>query len=330
MEKNKGNENIEISEFQDLRGVDLSNEDLRFVPVDILEKINFDTKTKWPDKKKLPEGFDPERLMEESKNPGLGIRELHKKGIDGSGVKVAILDQKLLLGHEEYKGKLIDYSEYGDAGNSASMHGAAVASLLVGRNCGVAPGAQLVFRGTKGRDYKNRSKALLDIIEANKKLSNGEKIKIVSVSMGYNENNPEPGLDEWISSINESGKEGIIFVDVRDRHGLEFSGGGSVNDKENIEDYNPWLEYNKIDKIIIPNDYRTVASWRGNNEYTYYGKGGLSWAVPYLAGLFALALQTNPNVSGEAIAEAINKTALVNKRGLKVVNPKGMVESMRK
>ena len=61
----------------------------------------------------------------------------------------------------------------------------------------------------------------------------------------------------------------------------------------------------------------------------YNGKGGISWSVPYLAGLFALALQVNPNLSREEIAEIVNESAVVNKKGLKIVNPRGIIELVK-
>jgi hypothetical protein len=82
-------------------------------------------------------------------------------------------------------------------------------------------------------------------------------------------------------------------------------------------------------EVIIPCDYRTMASNAGPNEFMYNGKGGMSWAVPYLTGLFALAFQINPNLTKEEIADTINKTATINSKGLKVVNPRGFIDAIR-
>jgi len=48
---------------------------------------DFDTKTIWPTQAELPPGFDPEKVIEEAKDPGLGIKELHQEGIDGRGIR---------------------------------------------------------------------------------------------------------------------------------------------------------------------------------------------------------------------------------------------------
>ena len=43
-------------------------------------------------------------------------------------------------------------------------------------------------------------------------------------------------------------------------------------------------------------DSRCTASPTGINDYVYYREGGMSWTVPYLAGLYALACQVNPDI----------------------------------
>ncbi|MCX6731418.1 MAG: hypothetical protein NTX55_00275 [Candidatus Parcubacteria bacterium] len=149
------------------------------------------------------------------------------------------------------------------------------------------------------------------------------------------EQNPESGLNEWIDAIKRATDEGIIVVDVGNRLGIKFLGGGGLN-KENFDDYRLWLELRNdlqgVSKlsITIPSDYRTMASQKGNDKYMYCGKGGMSWSVPYLAGLFALALQVNPNLKQKEIVEIINESATTNKNGLRIINPKGIIDLVKK
>ncbi|MBP6925697.1 MAG: S8/S53 family peptidase [Candidatus Pacebacteria bacterium] len=372
----KQTQEMSISRFEDVQGKDLSKKNLAYVPIDVLQTIEFDTETIWPEK--LPKNFDPEKLLEESKNPGLGIKELHDQGITGHGVVVAIIDQKLDMSHPEYKDSVSDYQEYGETQKEAiSVHGPAVASLLVGKDCGVAPGAKLVYKAVPaGRNFLLEAEALSDIVQKNKTLPANEKVKIVSCSIGYMEEKPEPGLNEWIKALKVAKEAGVFVVDVGGNQiDIPFSGGGSHENKDNFENYFPWLRQNngdeELDKlvtegnideilkklretkkdelssisdsdlkkkieahleelrtgIIVPSDYRTMASsWSKEGNYMYNGKGGLSWSVPYLAGLFALALQVNPNLQREEIAEIIKESVVVNKKGLRIVNPKGIID----
>jgi len=366
-----------ISRFEDFRGKDLSEENFSNVSIDVLQTIEFDTETIWPEKEKLPKNFNPEKLLEESKNPGLGIKELHEQGITGQGVVVAIIDQKLDINHPEYKNSIIGYTEYdGAEKEEISMHGPAVASLLVGKDCGVAPGAKLVYKAAPaGRSFLSEAQALTDIIEGNKNVPQNEKVMVVSCSIGYMLENPELGLDEWVNALEKAKEAGIFVVDVGGNQiDISFNGGGSPENKNDFESYLSWLredegneELNKIisegnideilkklreekkdelinisdidlrnkieahlderkKEIVVPSDYRTMASsWNKEGQYMYNGRGGISWSVPYLAGLFALILQVNPNIKREEIAEIINKSAIVNEKGLRIANPKGII-----
>jgi len=62
--------------------------------------------------------------------------------------------------------------------------------------------------------------------------------------------------------------------------------------------------------LAVPCDYLTVPDVNGRNSYTYYGAGGLSWSVPYVAGLLALGLQVNPNATSEGLFNALRDTAV--------------------
>lgn len=378
-EKLKTPSEIVISEFEDLRRKDLSDKNLSKVPVDILEKTDFDTTTKWPSKENLPTDFSPKQLLEEAKNPGLGIKKLHGQGITGQGIVVAIIDQTLDIDHEEYKDAIIDYTEYGKATEeSISMHGPAVASLLVGKNCGVAPGAKLVYKAVPSgkRDFHFKTKALNDIIEKNKNSQPNEKIRIISCSVGYVTEIPEPGLDKWIQTLNKAKESGIFVVDViGNQLNISPKGCGKAKDKDNFNNYYPKLnsdgnikedeelkklylekDINKIIKklreltpetfknisdfalkekiekeLYIPCDYRTMASsWKEEGQYMYNGSGGISWSIPYLAGLFALALQIDPLINQEKLVSIIKESAIINNQGIKVVNPEGIIDLVRK
>ncbi len=65
-----------------------------------------------------------------------------------------------------------------------SMHGPAVASLLVGQRCGTAPGARLYYLATPdpGFDGRNQAEALDWVLEKNKSLPLQERIRVVYVS----------------------------------------------------------------------------------------------------------------------------------------------------
>lgn len=344
---------LSIEKFEDFRGKDLSNKNFKNVSIDILKTSKFDNQTKWPSKEKLPENFNPEIVLENGKNPGLGLRELHKQGITGKGINVAIIDQKLDLNHKEYSDNIVSYEELGDSSNEEmSMHGPAVASLFVGKNCGVAPEAKLHYKTAPCGDYCSwdfESQSLNNIIDYNNTAEDKDKIKVVSISVGYPNPAFKGNLDNWIKTIEQAKENGIIFIDANTLFDSGFIGGGSFENKEDINKYETWLaidrkidmfdemnpSWNSKDNIIVPSDYRTFASSWNKKEiddpdgYNFSGLGGISWSIPYLAGLFTLMLQVNKDLKMEEMIKILQDTAFVNKEGLKIINPKGAIEKLK-
>ena len=127
----------------DLRGRDLAHLDLTDRLHDLQNAV-FDARTRWP--AKLPAGFIPAETLERNKNPGLGVRTLHARGITGRGIGVGIIDQALLTEHVEYADRLRLYEEIHVLRSPpADMHGTGIASIAVGQTVGVAPGANRYF-----------------------------------------------------------------------------------------------------------------------------------------------------------------------------------------
>ncbi len=343
------NKTFVIKKLDDLRGLDLSKKDLRNISVDVLITTEFDSGTTWPSKEKLPANFDPNVILENGKKPGLGLKELHKQGTTGRGIHVAIIDQELDLKHHEYIDNIVSAEQIGEPSDGeVSMHGPAVASFFVGKNCGVAPEASLHYFSVPSGDYSNwefYTNSLYEIINYNKTAEDKDKIRVVSVSIGYN---PAVGgnLENWKDAIQIAKNSGVVFIDSNVIADSNFTGGGSSSDKDNINTYEPWLavddsnkekgistSWNK-DRIIIPSDFRSFASsWNkknedGPDEYCFNGVGGFSWAIPYLAGIFTLMLQINKNLKIEEMVKIINETTSVNEKGLKIVNPKGIIDKV--
>ncbi len=204
----------ELDKFESVMGysgVDLSRLDLSRKG-ELLKAMPFDSFTIWPKSHRLPPDFDPKAVMEWGKYPGLRVKQLHDRGVTGKGVHVAIIDQPLLLDHIEYRDQLASYTDIQTGNSGPAMHGAAVASLLVGKTCGVAPGAVLHFWAQpswKG-DFKYRCTALEQIIQFNRGKEKSEQIRILSVSKGFSQN--EPNLDRWNTLLEKAKQAGIYVV----------------------------------------------------------------------------------------------------------------------
>ncbi|MBI4662761.1 MAG: S8/S53 family peptidase [Verrucomicrobia bacterium] len=320
-----------IRPFQvDLRSADLSNLDLSRRLEDLFH-ADFDSRTRWP--AELPNGFDPRRMMELGTNPGLGLRELHKQGITGKGVGIAIIDQVLLVDHVEYKDRLKLYEEiHSLAASPAQMHGPAVASIAVGRSAGVAPEADLYYiaemhiepkaqGGGFDFDFTWLAKSIDRLLEVNARLPSAHRIRVISTSVGWSPH--QKGYQEVTDAAARAKQAGVFLIStaLEQTHGLAFHGLG----REPLRDpdlpasfgLGSWWKKMFLDglrrfppdkRLLVPMDARATASPTGERDYVYYSSGGWSWSVPYLAGLYALACQVKPEITPEAFWTSALKT----------------------
>jgi len=300
----------------DLRSYDLSALDLSGSLNDLLCHASFDDRTAWPPDDRMPDGYDLQNIMELGKNPGLGIRSLHARGITGRGIGIAIIDLTLLVDHQEYAGQLRLYEETNDIASrmlASDMHGAAVASIAVGKTVGVAPEADLYYIATASfmrSDFCYVARSIQRILEVNDQLPPDRKIRVISISAGWGEE--VAGYDELMAAVGEAKSAGMLIVcsEIDQIHGFKFQGLGrpSLSDPDAFESYEPgsfWTKYyytgemRTSDWLLIPMDSRTTASPTGQSEYVFYREDGWSWSIPYIAGLYALAAQVDPEITPE-------------------------------
>jgi len=312
-------------------GVSLVNLDLRGHGK-LLEEMRFDSRTKWPEPNKMPEGFDPVRLLEEGKNPGLGIRGLHKQGIDGRGVGIAILDQRLLKNHVEYADRILQYEEIGVPDDQPlQMHGPPIVSIAVGKNCGVAPKAFVFYYAMKATAMPDNAiycDIIDKIIEHNENAGALERIRVVNISAGISSENAN--FTRWQETQRKAHKLGILVVTTTSPYlyygRLNRIPGRDPEDPNNYYNYGTGKPYS----FMVPVGNKTTASHNGLQVYTYWaGRCGGSWAAPYMVGLAALAFQVNPDAQPQTIAKQLAKTATHTKAG-PIVNPRGFIESVKR
>lgn len=317
-----------LDSFNGFQNVSLVNCDLRDKKK-LLDSMRFDSLTEWPAPDKLPEGFYPTELLEKGKNPGLGIRSLHKEKIDGRGVGIAIIDQPLLLGHVEYTSRIIRYDATNLVGFSPAMHGPPIVSIAVGKDIGVAPGAALTYFAVPiwEKDNIPYIKAMRKIFELNKTLPESEKIRVVSVSTGMFPH--YPNFDEWKEVLKQAEEQGILVVSC-DQSFLEYGILSRIPGKgpDDPQNYLPGKYSSKNDVLRLPGSNRTIASHRGIEVYIFVRDGGMSWGAPYIAGLAALAYQIKPEIKPKEILEFLIKSAIKTKAG-PVVNPRGFIDRVK-
>ena len=267
----------------------------------------------------MPAWFNLNNINKIGKTPGLNVRKLHKKGITGKGVTIAIIDQAL-SSHKEYRDNVVYYKNFTKE-KEGSMHGAAVSSIAVGKNIGVAPGANLIFiAGQFSVDNQGVfnagpiAEAINYVLELNKILPQENKIAVISISRGFNPTDND--IEEYEKAKSNALKQNVLVLATDDV--MTVSREGYLADPDDLRSYTrppSWFRdedmrfISRSDSVFIPTDYRITACETGESSYAYYSVGGLSWAVPYLAGVAALAKQVKPDLNMADFIPLVRKTA---------------------
>jgi hypothetical protein len=334
---------IPINEFDDVCNDDLSRFDLSAWP-DLIDTLTFNQETIWPEPNKMPPGCDPDQIMTDGMNPGLGVRSLHQQGITGAGVNVAIIDQPIMQTHPEYNGKIAAYYDVGCGGSETSMHGPAMTSLLVGENCGTAPDAQVYYVAAPSwhMDAAYYADALDWIVAQNESLPAADKIRVVSVSaqpsgLGSLYSNQEM----WDAAVANAQSAGILVLDCTWHHGFVSLCWYDADDPENVSKCTPGFRDGPVEvdagHIHAPTAPRTQAEEHSEGNYGYiygggshrssrpYAKNGYSDAIPYCAGVLAMGWQIQPELTGEQMHHMLFASAHVNGDGAQIINPPAFI-----
>jgi hypothetical protein len=298
----------EVKPYADVRWKDLSNLDLREKP-ELIPTLWFNEATVWPNPSRMPAGADPGVILTNGMDPGLGVRELHRQGITGNGVVVAVIDAPTGFDHPEYRGKVIRSTRI-KADASVSMHGPAVLSLLVGDRCGTAPGAKVYYVSssnvTAGVDW---------VLQQNRRLPAVERIRAVSVSQEQDE--------EWRETCQRAEAEDVLIVDLNQVHGW-VAPCQLGRDRDDPGQCTPLESRGQTNffagRLRVPSAPRTCAESYRAGEYSYHHSGqrqgtrgihGVSWAPPYCTGVLALGWQVRPDLSGRRMRELLFESAFI-------------------
>jgi hypothetical protein len=330
--------NDELKPYDDVRKADLRAIDPAVIRP-LLMTLSFNTKTLWPSEMaNQAASMSPQGILEACQNPGLGLRALHAQGITGKGVNVAIIDQPLTPDHPEYVGKIASYQDF-NCKSDNSMHGPSVTSLLVGEKCGTAPGARVYYAAAPSWlcDAGKYAEALQWIIQVNRALPKDGKIRAVSVSAAPSgADSPfKSNREKWEEAVKQAEKEGIIVLDCTSHHGFISSSYFDVSAPENPERCKQGFPgrtwHGKSKNLHVPSSPRSLAETYQKNDpsYQFNGRGGLSWSIPYAAGVLALGWQIAPELTGEKMRELLFQSAFRNADGAAFINPPEFINRVR-
>ncbi|MBX6750136.1 MAG: S8 family serine peptidase [Micromonosporaceae bacterium] len=253
-------------------------------------------------------------------------------GLDGTGVRVAVLDTGIDLTHPDLTGKVVarvNLTQGYEDDLDRSGHGTHVASILAGSGAasggqyrGVAPGVELLDVKVCVLDGCAESWLIAGMHWA---VENGAQI--VNVSVGGLD---RPGLDPVEQAVNElSATHGALFVisagNAGPRPGTITSPGvaaaaltvGSLESVGVVDLYSsrgPATDGTLKPDILAPGvDITAARSKDGMNGAPgeqYVTESGTSAAAPHVAGAAAILKQKNPQWTGEQIKAALMASAV--------------------
>ncbi|GAA1658447.1 S8 family serine peptidase [Actinoplanes couchii] len=252
--------------------------------------------------------------------PQVGAPAAWQRGLDGTGVTVAVLDSGIDAAHPDFAGKIVARENFTAAPTVDDVygHGTHVASIVAGTGAassgayrGVAPGARLVI-GKVCEDRFCDDSAILAGMQWAAPLA-----PVINMSLGGYD---APGIDPLEQAVEDlTAAHGTLFVVAAGNMGLDgdytvASPGtadaaltvGAVDDEDQIAGFSsrgPRLGDEAIKPDITAPGVEIVAAAAEGGVFGapaadgYISGNGTSMAAPHVAGAAALLTQQHPDWS---------------------------------
>jgi hypothetical protein len=136
----------------------------------------------------------------------------------------------------------------------------------------------------------------------------------------------------WDPACERAEKAGILVLDCTHYHGSIGPCYYDAADPENVSKCKPGFP-SQPDRgalggdqsiwLLVPCSPKTTAEEyvKGDCGYQYDGQGGLSWSIPYSAGVLALGWQAQPNLTAQEMRALLFKSAYKTPDGSQIINP---------
>lgn len=264
-------------------------------------------------------------------NEQIGTPEAWEAGLTGKGVKVAVLDTGVDIGHPGLKDRVDATKSFipGEEVADRNGHGTHVTSTVGGSGAesdgnkekGVAPGAALSV-GKVLSDEGSGSES--QIIAGMEWAAKDVGAKVVSMSLGSRE--ASDGTDPMAAAVNTLSKDtGALFVVAAGNTGAPSSIGspgaadsaltiGAVDSADKAAYFSSqgprYGDHALKPDLSAPGvDILAARSQLAGGEGYYTEMSGTSMATPHIAGVAALLAEKHPDWSGARLKDALMSTS---------------------
>lgn len=332
-----------------LCGRDVSEIDMSNLSIEMFKRLTFDTKTTFS--KEQVEKFHPfDIIMEQGKQFG----NIKESKIDDSGTTIAIIDRFSDVSEKQFEGRTItvyrvsedgveevqsneegiylEHASVEEDGLENGYHGNTIASLTVGKECGVAPKSNVMLFHIDGIGNQEAQEHVIKFIE-NREESNIPDIISISAKTKID-----------IETLKKLEKLGCTFINS-DVFMEDFTWGRSDDDGHELvrDEFIQYtidafadrgIDINKLfsENMLIPVTGRTSSYINDDGEEVYKYNGsfcGNSFAICQVAGMFLLAKQITPNIRYDEFIEIARDTAKTNKDNMKYLDADGIITKVK-
>ncbi|QWW19834.1 S8/S53 family peptidase [Schaalia sp. 19OD2882] len=290
-----------------------------------------------------PTASADDSVLEQPAYDALRIQELRDRGVDGTGVTIAVLESGVDTTVPELRDGQIEVKAPGCPFTSAPAsveHGTMVTSILKAPGWGLAPKAKVVvYRDPRRGDTEPTcdpedltAEALTNVVA--RAVDDGADI--INMSYGGWDVTYEHlfdyairhGVIVVIGAGNDASR--IPAIDIASRNGIVVVTSMSPITRE----FSDFSSFGKSVTVTAPGEDLRCRSYDANGAMTVVKEGcrGTSYAAPYVVGALALAKQAHPQATGNQLMQSLIKTAAKDPSGWDehfgwgLVNIRGMLD----
>ncbi len=264
----------------------------------------------------------------------IGAQVVQESGIDGTGVRVAILDTGIDVTHPEISAAVAATANFSrDAAvTDGAGHGTHVAGIIAGegvrpfddrgdsnRVAGIAPGVELIV----GKVCSDEGWCLESDVIAGIEWAISQKAKVINLSLGGGSFLGHCDDDSLAKAVNWAVSKGANVVVASGNYGIDGEGiitpacaskaiaVGAVNDQDQIQD---WSSYGTALDVLAPGVdilSSVPCAVAGSCPDAGYGWwGGTSMAAPHVTGLVAQLIEAEPTLTTNEVYAIVTGTAI--------------------
>ncbi len=262
----------------------------------------------------------------------IGVPAAWEDGLTGQGIKIAVIDTGIDPLHPDFEGRIVASADYtGEGVEDLNGHGTHCASIAAGTGAksdgkyrGVAPDASLYI----AKSLDAQGNGMMSDVMAGIEWAVDQGVDVISLSLGTA--GPSDGTDALSEMCDAAVDAGVVTCVAAGNDGPgSYTVGapgaaekvitvGAASDLDKIAPFSsrgPTRDGRLKPDVVLPGVDIVAARASGtamgqtvDDDYT--SASGTSMATPHAAGVCALLLESEPDLSPEEVKERLGATAI--------------------